>query len=97
MAFTKSLVTQTVLGNRRVLVYNVTPDSTAGSITTEDTIPIKWAEVSIKSMASFVNSGSTRNIAVFAENKGATGTTIAGTLAMTGTIANDVYRVVVYK
>jgi hypothetical protein len=60
-------------------------------------MPIKFAQVSIKSLASYVNSGSTRNIAVFSENAGATGTSINGTLALTGTISGDVYRVVVYK
>lgn len=95
MAFTASLVCNTVFGNLRVVVYNVTPDSTAGSFQTALPV-VSFAHNSIKSMASFVNSGSTRNIAVMTENAGPTGTSIAGSIALTGCVANDVYRVIAY-
>lgn len=96
MAFTQSLVTETVLGNVRAIVYNVTPDAAAGTITTQDDVSIKWAQVSIKSAATIATNATTF-LGVFTENAGDTGTAIAGTLAMTSVVANDVYRVVVYK
>lgn len=96
MAFTVSqVVTNTVFGDLRVKIINVTPDATTGTIdpgmgTLVAVLP------HVKSMASFVNSGSTRNMAVVSPNAGALGTAIAGTIAMTGCIANDVYTLVCF-
>lgn len=96
MAFTVSqVVTNTVVGDLRMKIINVTPDATTGTI--DPGMGTLVAVLShIKSMASFVNSGSTRNIAVISPNAGALGTTIAGTIAMTGCVANQVYTLVCY-
>lgn len=90
------LVSNTVVGNMRMSIFNVTPDAATITFDTGMGRNLLAAHNSIKSLASFVNSGSTRNIAVLAVNAGALGTAIAGTLAMTGCIANDVYTVVCY-
>lgn len=95
MAFTISqVVTNTVMGDMRVKIINVTPDATAGTFDAGMGNIIAVIPT-IVSMASYVNSGSTRNVAVIAVNKGATGTSIVGNVAMTGCIANDVYQLVV--
>ena len=96
MAFTVSqVVTNTVFGDLRMKIINVTPDATTGTFD-----PGMGNVVAvlphIKSMASFIGSGSTRNIAVVTPNAGAAGTAIVGTIAMTGCIANDVYTLVVF-
>lgn len=96
MAFAVSqVVTNTVFGDLRVKIIDVTPDATTGTIdpgmgTLVAVLP------HIKSMSSFVNSGSTRHIAVVGVNKGALGTSIAGTIAMTGCISGDVYTLVCF-
>lgn len=97
MAFTKSLITETVMGNQRVRVFNVTPDASTGSIDTG--FPqVKWAEMSIKSMAAFIASGATsQTFPNYQENKGPTGTSINGTIGFSGCVSGDVYRVVVYN
>ena len=96
MAFTVSqVVTNTVVGDLRMKIVNVTADATTGSFdlgmgNLVAVIP------SIKSMASFVNSGSTRHIAVVSPNAGVSGTSIVGTVGMTGCISGDVYTLVAY-
>lgn len=95
MAFTASFVTDSVMGKYRTRVYNVTADGTAGNFNTG--LPrVTWAMTTIKSMASFVNSGSTRHIAVMAENVLDAGTAAAGYVALTGTVSGDVYRVIAF-
>lgn len=94
MAFTVSqVVTNMVWGAHRIRIINVTPDATTGVI--DPGMGTLFAVLPhIKSMASFVNSGSTRNVAVISPNAGAVGTAIAGSIGMTGCIANDVYTLV---
>lgn len=96
MAATVSqVVTNTVFGDLRVKIINVTPDAT--TVTIDPGMGTLVAVIpSVKSMASYVNSGSTRNMAVIGVNQGALGTSIAGTIAMTGCIANDVYTLVCF-
>jgi hypothetical protein len=97
MAFTVSqVVTNSVFGDLRVKIVNVTPDATTGSVNLgmgalHAVIP------SIKSMASYINSGATRNIAVVAVNAGPLGTAIVGEVALTGCIANDVYTLLCFS
>ena len=92
MAFTKSLIAETVWGNKRVQLALVTADAAAGTVDFGSK-RIEWAQVAAKSQASFINSGSTVNIPRLAYNAGATGTSTTGTLGMTSCIANDVYTV----
>jgi hypothetical protein len=95
MAFTASTLVNTVMGDLRVKIMNVSCDSTAGSIDAGMGNLIA-VHAGIKSMASFVNSGSTRHIAVISPNAGTTGTTIVGTVGMTGCVSGDVYTLVCY-
>jgi len=94
MAFTVSqVVSSTVWGNLRINVLNVTPDATTGTFDTGLNGLIAVIPT-IKSMASFVNSGSTRNIGVFSPNLTASGAASNGICAITGCVANNVYTVV---
>jgi hypothetical protein len=96
MAFTVSqIVTNTVMGDLRVKIVNVTADATTGSfdLGMGNLVAVLSHP---KSMASFVNSGSTRNMAVISPNAGVSGTSIVGTVGMTGCIAGDVYTLVAY-
>lgn len=97
MAFTLSnVISHTISGDLRMRVVDVTPDATTGTFDPQMGNIVAVLST-IKSMASYVNSGATRNVAVIAQNAGALGTAIVGTIAMTGCIANDVYRLVVYS
>ena len=96
MAFAVSnVVSNTVFGDLRIRIMDVTPDATTGTFDAGMGNLIAVLSTP-KSMASFINSGSTRNIAVVAQNAGALGTSIAGNIAMTGCIANDVYRLICF-
>lgn len=87
MAFTAStLVRGTVFGNQLVKVFNITADSGAGSIDT-----------GLKNINfSMVGSVSAPTNPVVADNKGPTGTSIAGTLALTNCTSGNIYRAIVY-
>lgn len=95
MAFTVSqIVTNTVWGDLRVKIVNVTPDATTGTF--DAGMGNIYAVLSHpKSMASFVNSGSTRNMAVISPNLNASGAASIGVVGMTGCVANDVYTLVI--
>jgi hypothetical protein len=87
MAFTAStLVKGVVFGNQLIRVLNITADAGAGSVDT-----------GLKSISfSQVTSVSAPTNPVVAENKGPTGTTIAGQLALTNCTNGNVYRAIVY-
>lgn len=95
MAFTVSMITQSVMGKYRLAVLDVTPDATAGNFDT-GLKRVTWAMQTIKSFASFVNSGNTRNLGVLSENVLDAGTSAVGFCALTGTVANNVHRVVAF-
>jgi hypothetical protein len=87
MAFTASVLVKGVaFGNQLVKVFNVTADAAAGSFDT-----------GLKSINfSQVTSVSSPTNPVVADNKGPTGTTTAGTLAITNCTSGNVYRAIVY-
>lgn len=96
MAFTVSqVVTGSVFGDMRIKIINVTPDATTGSFDAGmgnlvAVIP------SIKSMQSWVGSGSTRNVAVVGINVGPVATAIVGQIALTGCVSGDVYTLICF-
>lgn len=95
MAFTASFVTDSVMGKYRLRVYDVTPDAAAGNFDT-GLKRVTWSMNSIVSAASFVNSGSTRNLGVFKENVLETGTAAAGYISITGTVSGNKHRVICF-
>lgn len=50
MAFTNSLVAQTVFGNKRVQVYNCTADAASGAVTSSLNV-VEWFEYTVQSCA----------------------------------------------
>lgn len=91
MALTKSLVTETVFGNQRVVVWDVTPDAAATSFAT-GLNAISFSQVTAKSAVTDATFG------VFTDNEDVAGTTVAGTLAMTSVVSSGElkYRVVAF-
>lgn len=97
MAFTVSQITNTVFGNERVVVLNVTPDSAEGAVTVPGISRVVHATLTPKTQASFIASGNTsQTYPTYVENAGTTGTVIAGTVGLSGLVASNVYRLVVY-
>ena len=95
MATLTNVITNTVIGDLRMRTLNWTAAGTAEAADLGMGV-IHDAQVSVMSQASFVNSGSTQNMARVAINVGVSGTAIVGSLALTSTISGDVYKVVVY-
>jgi hypothetical protein len=94
MGFTVSNVFNSVFGDRRVSVEQVTADAAEGRVTTRLS-KIEFAIVSPRKQASFVASGNTSQTYVnYAINAGSTGTAINGTIGFSGCVANNIYFVV---
>ena len=86
MAFTYSLIAETIWGNKRVQLGLITPDATTGVVN----LGSKRIEHVILNFKSTTTHASNIN---FALNAGTTATVITGTLAITGCVANNVYSV----
>ena len=94
MAFTTSHLFDTVFGNKRVSVQQVTPDAAEGTVSTR-LAKVDWALVSERKRATFVASGNTSQSYVnYAINAGSTGTAINGTIGFSGCVANNIFYLV---
>jgi hypothetical protein len=94
MAFTNSLIVQTVFGDKRVVFHQVTPDAAEGTLVT-GLINVDFAVVSPKKQASFIASGNTSQTSVnYLLNVGSTSTVALGTIGFSGCVANNVYAVI---
>lgn len=91
MAVTTSLVVDTVMGNQRVVVYDVTPDGAATSFAT-GLSKITFSQVTIASAVTDATFG------VWVDNAGESGTSIAGTIAGSSLVSSGEikYRVTAY-
>lgn len=91
MALTKSQIAKTVFGNKRLEVWDVTPDAAATAFSGGLSV-IDFAQVTIKSGVTDATMG------VFTENQDVAGTTANGTLAMTSVVSSGEikYRVFLY-
>lgn len=86
MAFAASQVCDTVFGNMRVVVFDVTPDGTAGTVVT-GLNRVAFAQVSQKS-------GITQpNVAI---NQLESGTAALGTVALTSAVSSNVSTLIVF-
>jgi hypothetical protein len=84
MAFTKSQVLNTVIGNQRLIVYDITADAAAGAVTTDlDTVVGVWSQG--KSMASAPYSIKADELTA--------GTASAGSIGITGVTSGDLIQV----
>lgn len=84
MAFTKSTVVNTVHGNQRLIVYDVTADAATGALATDlGSVTAVWSQA--KSMASSSYS--------IKADEGVAGTAIAGTIGITGVTSGDLIQV----
>lgn len=87
MAFTNSLLVNTVFGNERVQHWRITADGLSSALNTGlDTIySVNFAPQSMTTAAG-----------KFAINEGVEGTSIAGTLGITGVASGDEFLLTVY-
>lgn len=100
MAFTVSqVITNTVVGDLRLKIVNVTADAATGSFDA-GMGNVVAAHYSIKSQATTAVPSNPTGTNVtnprLVINAGTTGTAIVGTIAMTSCVANDVYTLVIY-
>jgi acetylglutamate kinase len=87
MAFTASIIAKGIaMGNQNQVVLNVTADAAAGNVAT-GLSKILYAQVTSKSAATNPN---------VMENSGESGTSIAGTIALSNCTSGNIYRVVVH-
>lgn len=94
MAFTVSNVVDSVFGNLRVSVQQVTPDAAEGTVVTKLN-KLAFALVSSRKNATFVASGNTaQSYLNYVVNAGTTGTAINGTIGFSGAVANSILTVV---
>jgi len=91
MALVKSLITNTVEGNQRKVVWLVTPDAAATAFAT-GLGNIVYSQVTIKSGVTDATMG------VFSNNQDVSGTATKGTIAMTSVVTSGEiqYQVVAY-
>lgn len=87
MAFTVSNVVNSVMGAHRLNIFRVTADSAAGAIDTG------LNAITLASLSVEKNGTAAATAPVLAFNAGTTGTSIAGTFALTGCVANGIYTV----
>ena len=87
MALTASLIVRANAGSQQKLVYRFTPDAAATSFTA----PLN----AIQDIAVAYQSATTGGVK-FAMNEGVAGTSIGGSLAMTGCTSGDEYIVAIY-
>ena len=84
MAFTKSTILNTVIGNQRLIVYDITADGTAGAVTTDlGSVTAVWSQP--KSMASAPYS--------IKEDELTASTASAGSIGITGVASGDLLQV----
>lgn len=94
MAFTVSHLVDTVFGNKRVSIQQVTPDAAEGTVVTR-LGKVDFALVSERKRASFIASGNTSQTYVnYVINAGTTGTAANGTIGFSGCVANNIMFVV---
>lgn len=94
MAFTVSHLVDTVFGNKRVSVQQVTPDASEGVVATRLS-KLDFAIVTSRKNATFVASGNTaQSYLNYVINAGSTGTAINGSIGFSGCIANNILYVV---
>lgn len=91
MALTKSLIAETVFGNKRVQVWDITPDAAATSFSTGMAV-IDFCIPCVKSAVTDATFG------VFTENQLPAATASAGDIAMTSVVDSGEikYRFVVF-
>lgn len=87
MAFTKSLTARTTFGNLQVQEWKMTADAATEAIAT-GLNKVDIVHMTPKSMASSPFS--------ISKNEGVAGTSIAGTIAITGVTSGDDFYVTVY-
>jgi len=88
MAFTVSSIFQSDYGNHRVQSLRVTCDAATGSF-----IASSGAIIDVSYSPENIASAATMNLPVISPNKGVSGTSIIGTIAMTNCVSADIYRV----
>lgn len=94
MAFTTSHLFDTVFGNKRVSVQQVTPDAAEGTVVTR-LAKVDFALVTTRKNATFIASGATSQSYVnYVVNAGTTGTATNGTIGFSGCVANNIMYVV---
>jgi hypothetical protein len=86
MAFTTSMLFQTVQGDKRVQAIRVTADGATGTVPTS----LNVVEACV------VGPVSAPTNPVIAINQGTTGTSILGTVGMTSCTSGNVYQLIVY-
>lgn len=86
MAFAVTHLVDTVFGNKRVSVQQVTPDSAEGTVATK----LANIDFALVSQRKLVTSAGVNYVV----NKGTTGTTINGTIGFSGCVANSIMYVV---
>lgn len=97
MAFTVSQITNSVFGNMRVIFLDITPDSAEGAVVVPGMARVIASTLTPRKQATFVASGNTsQSYPTVVDNAGTTGTVAAGSLGISGVVANNVYRAVVY-
>lgn len=90
MAFTVSQIVNSGLENKRFIILRVTADAATGTVVPGPTL-IDDASYTIEAMAS----APTMNMPVIKINAGVSGTSIAGTIAMTNCVSSDIYHLFV--
>jgi len=87
MAYTVTVLNNTVHGNERVIRYNILADATTQTIQTG---------LSYINSLHVTNKSATSGMGKFKANVGAVGTSIVGAFAMTAIVSGDEYYVTVY-
>lgn len=96
MAFTTSHLFDTVFGNKRVSVQQVTPDAAEGTVITRLS-KVDWAIAVNRKNATFIASGNTaQSYMNYVINAGTTGTAANGQIGFSGCVANNIMYVVSY-
>jgi len=87
MAFTTSFLTKTTFGNQRVHFIRVTADAATGTVDTG---------FDVVEMFTVANQSSTAATEKYAMNEGPEGTSIVGSIGITGCTSGDEYMLTVY-
>lgn len=94
MAFTVSHIADTVFGNKRVTVQQVTPDAAEGTVSTRLS-KVEFALAVDRKRATFTASGNTaQSYMNYVINAGTTGTAANGTIGFSGCVANNIFILV---
>ena len=87
MAFTVSNVVNSVMGDKRLNILRITADGASEAIATGLNV------ITVASLNVEANGTAAATAPVLAFNKGVTGTSIAGTIALTGCVSGGIYTV----